>query len=70
VSQTEARLKEAEKLGFVSALTPPRRGRGKEKAAPTPGIQPREIAHLRHLVGMFDKAQGVARKVATGGSRP
>jgi DNA repair protein RadA/Sms len=70
VSQTEARLKEAEKLGFVSALTPPRRGRGKDKAAPTPGIQPREIAHLRHLVGMFDKAQGVARKVATGGSRP
>src|ERR1700691_4500322 len=70
VSQTEARLKESEKLGFVSALTPPRRGRGKDKAAPTPGIQPREIAHLRHLVGMFDKAQGVARKVATGGSRP
>ena len=70
VSQTEARLKEAEKLGFVSALTPPRRGRGKDKAASTPGIQPREIAHLRHLVGMFDKAQGVARKVATGGSRP
>jgi len=70
VSQTEARLKEAEKLGFVSALTPPRRGRGKEKTASMPGIQPREIAHLRHLVGMFDKAQGVARKVATGGSRP
>ena len=70
VSQTEARLKEAEKLGFVSALTPPRRGRGKDKAPSTPGIQPREIAHLRHLVGMFDKAQGVARKVATGGSRP
>jgi DNA repair protein RadA/Sms len=69
VSQAEARLKEAEKLGFVSALTPPRRLRAKEKAAPTPGLQPREIAHLRNLVGMFDKAQAVTRKLGTGGGR-
>jgi len=69
VSQTDARLKEAEKLGFAAALTPPRRGRAKEKAGVSPGIQPREIAHLRNLVGMFDKAQGVARKLG-GGGRP
>jgi len=69
VSQAEARLKEAEKLGFVSALTPPRRLRAKEKATSTPGLQPREIAHLRNLVGMFDKAAGVTRKLGTGGGR-
>jgi DNA repair protein RadA/Sms len=69
VSQTDARLKEAEKLGFTAALTPPRRGRAKEKPGVSPGIQPREITHLRNLVGMFDKAQGVTRKLG-GGGRP
>ncbi len=68
VSQTDARLKEAEKLGFVSALTPPRR-RAKEKPGVTPGLQAREIAHLRNLVGMFDQAQGVTRKLGGGGGR-
>ncbi len=72
VSQTDARLKEAEKLGFAAALTPPRRGRAKEKPGASPGIQPRELAHLRNLVGMFEKAQGVARKLGAGagGGRP
>jgi len=65
VSQTDARLKEAEKLGFVAALTPPRR-RAKEKPGAAPGIQPRELAHLRNLVGMFDQAQGVTRKLGAG----
>ncbi|HXP12217.1 MAG TPA: DNA repair protein RadA [Stellaceae bacterium] len=69
VSQTDARLKEAEKLGFVAALTPPRR-RAKEKPGASSGIQPREIAHLCNLVGMFEKAQGVTRKLGAGGGRP
>jgi DNA repair protein RadA/Sms len=67
VSQTEARLKEAEKLGFAAALMPPRRGRAKDKAGASSGIAAREIAHLRNLVGMFEKAQGVARKLGGGG---
>jgi DNA repair protein RadA/Sms len=51
VSQMDARLKEAGKLGFSAALAPPRRG----------GVKPRvgdvaitEIAHLRQLVDLFE----------------
>jgi DNA repair protein RadA/Sms len=53
VSQTEARLKEAAKLGFAGALTPPRRG---SKGARDGGIKLREIAHLRDLLALFDVA--------------
>jgi len=53
VGQSDARLKEAEKLGFAAAITPPRRGR-KERAAD--GLALRELAHLRELVGLFDAA--------------
>ncbi|MDB5406282.1 MAG: repair protein RadA [Rhodospirillales bacterium] len=53
VSQTEARLKEAAKLGFAGALTPPRRG---SKAARDGAIKLREIAHLRDLLVLFDAA--------------
>jgi DNA repair protein RadA/Sms len=70
VSQTDARLKEAEKLGFAAALMPPRRGRAKEKPGAAPGLQMRELAHLRNLVGMFEKASGAARKLGSGGGRP
>jgi DNA repair protein RadA/Sms len=59
VSQTEARLKEAAKLGFAGALTPPRRG---SKGARDGGIRLREIAHLRDLLALFDVAP---RKGAT-----
>jgi DNA repair protein RadA/Sms len=51
VSQTEARLKEAAKLGFAGALTPPRRG---SKAGRDGGIKVRDIVHLRDLVALFD----------------
>jgi DNA repair protein RadA/Sms len=70
VSQTDARLKEAEKLGFAAALMPPRRGRAKEKPGLTPGLQLREIAHLRNLVGMFEKAPAGTRKLGSHGGRP
>ena len=51
VSQADARLKEAGKLGFTAALTPPRRGRGAEQA----GMSVRELAHLRELVELLDE---------------
>jgi DNA repair protein RadA/Sms len=50
VGQSEARLKEAAKLGFSAALLPPQRGR-------TPaggGVTLRELRHVRHLVELFD----------------
>jgi DNA repair protein RadA/Sms len=66
VNQAEARLKEAEKLGFASALTPPRRGRGKERPA-SGTFKTREIAHLKHLVAMFENAP--ARRAGGSGGR-
>jgi DNA repair protein RadA/Sms len=51
VSQSDARLKEAGKLGFEQALAPARRGRGKQ--APQ-SIAIKEVAHLHELVEMFD----------------
>jgi len=49
VSQREQRLKEAAKLGFTTALVPPRRGR--RDGAETPQIQ--EIGHLHDLVAFL-----------------
>ncbi len=60
VSQTDARLKEAEKLGFAAALTPPRRGRAKEKPGVSPGIQPREIGASAQPGG--DVREGARRR--------
>ena len=51
VSQSDARLKEAGKLGFERALGPARRGRQKPAAV---GIVQNEIGHLQELVEMFD----------------
>jgi len=51
VSQSDARLKEAGKLGFERALGPPRRGRQKPVST---GIVQNEIGHLQELVEMFD----------------
>jgi DNA repair protein RadA/Sms len=53
VSQTDARLKEAGKLGFTGALMPKRRTKAAAKSARngTPAIT--EIAHLRDLVDLF-----------------
>ncbi len=53
VSQAEARLKEAAKLGFTSAWTPPRRRDNDRKGARKAGLKLREIAHLQDLVRLF-----------------
>jgi DNA repair protein RadA/Sms len=63
VGQAEARLKEAAKLGFSTAVTPARRGSrpdstkgGSAKTGDVNGIALRELAHLRQLVAMFEDA--------------
>jgi DNA repair protein RadA/Sms len=64
VSQSDARLKEAGKLGFTSALIPPRRGKG-GKMPRDGGIAVTEIAHLRDLVARFMEgatAKGLQRR--------
>jgi DNA repair protein RadA/Sms len=55
VSQADARLKEAGKLGFERALAPARRGRAKQSPA---GIRISEVGHLHELVEMFAPAAG------------
>ncbi len=52
VSQSDARLKEASKLGFSSALIPPRRGKG-GKPSREGAIAVTEVVHLRELVARF-----------------
>ena len=70
VSQADARLKEAEKLGFATALMPPRRGRGKDRTAPAGAFKTREIAHLKHLLNLFENAPHNLRRANAGGGRP
>jgi DNA repair protein RadA/Sms len=52
VPQADARLKEAQKLGFERAVLPRRVARG-GRAATTEGIGTDEIGHLADLVGQF-----------------
>ncbi len=58
VGQAEARLKEAAKLGFGTAVTPARHGARPKGATKergdVNGIALRELAHLRQLVAMFE----------------
>ncbi|MGP1395193.1 MAG: DNA repair protein RadA [Inquilinaceae bacterium] len=55
VSQRDARLKEAAKLGFGRALLPPRRG-GDKTARPAAGpLALREIGHLQDLVSLLSE---------------
>ena len=51
VGQPDARLREAEKLGFENALTPPR---GKAGKAAKSALNVGEIARLRDLFDLFD----------------
>jgi DNA repair protein RadA/Sms len=54
VGQAEARLREAAKLGFANAFTPPRKGGDA-------GLRLAEIRHLRQLVERFmDRAEAAA----------
>jgi len=70
VSQTEARLKEAEKLGFTRAIVPKvraRKGKGpgrsmdKRKDATATSLTIIEIDHLADLVARFEKAGAEGR---------
>jgi DNA repair protein RadA/Sms len=65
VSQTDARLKEAGKLGFARAVVPTRRGA--KKGARDGGIATEEIDHLRQLVALFDPEPPRARGTALAG---
>ena len=53
VAQAEARLKEAQKLGFESACLPRRVARGNRPLAAPDGIRLDEIGHLSDLVAQF-----------------
>ncbi len=50
VSQADARLKEAAKLGFDKAVLPRRIARGSARSKPPEGLTLREIGHLSDLV--------------------
>jgi DNA repair protein RadA/Sms len=72
VGQAEARLKEAAKLGFSTAIVPARRSArpgSTQKSGDVNGIDLRELAHLRQLVAMFeDTAPRPARVVGSAAS--
>jgi DNA repair protein RadA/Sms len=53
VGQTAQRLKEAAKLGFDRAMTPPELAKRARRASSEPGIEIREIGHLRDLLAPF-----------------
>ncbi len=56
VAQAEARLKEAQKLGFSSAWLPRRVARGNRMLAAPPGFALQEVGHLSDLVARFGPA--------------
>jgi DNA repair protein RadA/Sms len=54
VAQAELRLKEAAKLGFTKAMTPPTRsGRSGQKGAGKSSLRISEISRLPELVELF-----------------
>ncbi len=53
VAQADARLKEAQKLGFTAACLPRRVARGNRRAAAPEGLALQEIGHLGDLVARF-----------------
>jgi DNA repair protein RadA/Sms len=53
VAQAEARLKEAQKLGFAAACLPRRVARGDRKLLAPPGLRLNEMGHLSDLVALF-----------------
>ena len=65
VSQTDARLKEAGKLGFTRALAP-RRGKTSRGKTKTGKISVQEIADLGGLVAMFRDGGGAAIRAVGG----
>jgi DNA repair protein RadA/Sms len=53
VAQADARLKEAQKLGFAAACLPRRVAQGNSKPAAVPGLRLNEMGHLAELVAGF-----------------
>ena len=66
VGQREARLREAAKLGFRSALVPKRPRRQRRRAAPPEGIVVDEIEHLADLVARFQPADRPLKRPTRG----
>ena len=67
VAQAEARLREAQKLGFAAAVLPRRLARGGRPAAALDGLRLTETGHLADLVAPFAE-RTVARR--EGPARP
>ena len=65
VGQMDARLKEAEKLGFTAALLPKRR-KGSQNKAPVGGLELHELQDLDGLARMFEPGSGPMRAVGRG----
>jgi DNA repair protein RadA/Sms len=62
VGQMEARLKEAEKLGFTAALLPERR-QGSKGKSPAGSLDIHELRDLDGLARMFEPGSGPIRAV-------
>jgi len=67
VSQSEARLKEASKLGFSQAIMPKTKRKGGRSAPKADGITVREIEHLNELVGLLRPVKAAPPSVLAGG---
>ncbi len=66
VSQTDNRLREAEKLGFTQAIIPKRRGKTKRGAT---NLKIREIDHLSELLDIFQSQENnTTSHIANSGS--
>lgn len=57
VSQTDLRLKEAQKLGFAQAILPRRVASGAARPKPPEGLALKEIGHLNDLVELFQPVE-------------
>ncbi|MBY0333053.1 MAG: DNA repair protein RadA [Acetobacteraceae bacterium] len=64
VAQAEARLREAQKLGFAAAVLPRRVARGAGRAAAPDGLRLSEIGHVADLVAPFAAAGQERRRPA------
>ena len=63
VGQADARMKEAAKLGFTSALMPTRRGKNKKSKG---SLELREVSELQDMVSYFERGGDSAAKALSG----
>ena len=64
VGQSEARLKEAEKLGFTTAIVPQAAPRRRDERAPETAMATHQMAKLQDLFAMFDSAAADGQSAA------